>query len=73
MSKKPPSINKYLHDNASFPCFQTFGIKNFNRVLSSSCRMKPLYPQGYLHHERDRIAEQRDPCRDSETQSVPDR
>lgn len=36
-------------------------------------RLPAGYPQGHLHHECHRIAEQRDPCGDKETQSVPDR
>lgn len=35
-------------------------------------RVPAGYPQGHLHHECHRIAEQRDPCGDKETQSVPD-
>ncbi len=35
-------------------------------------RLPAGYPQGHLHHECHRIAEQRDPCGDKETQSVPD-
>lgn len=47
----------------------------FNDLPVPVCRTVRVpagYPQGHLHHECHRIAEQRDPCGDKETQSVPD-
>lgn len=47
----------------------------FNDLPVPVCRTVRVpagYPQGHLHHECHRIAEQRDPCGDKETQSVLD-